>query len=136
MPFPAAVTKWTSSSLDTAPTATSRLIRIPFCATSSGSPTVPRKRAAAAEGAISVKANRTQGSRRSASDFDPSGGASDFDPSGGASDFDPSGASTEATEQYGGLSKWDFRPPHPIEPGTVITEMELGPSPSASRATR
>jgi hypothetical protein len=81
-----------------------------------------------------MKANRTQGSRRSASDFDPSGGASDFDPSGGASDFDPSGGasdfdpcgpSTNATEQYGGLSKWDFRPPHPIEPGTVITEMEL-----------
>jgi hypothetical protein len=60
-----------------------------------------------------------------ASDFDPSGGASDFDPSGGASDFDPSGVSPNGTEQYGPPSKWEFRPPHPIDRGAVITEMVL-----------
>ena len=81
-----------------------------------------------------MKANRAQGTRRGTSDFDPSGDTSDFDPSGDTSDFDPSGdtsdfdpsgASTKATEQYAGLSKWDFRPPHPIERGAVITEMVL-----------
>lgn len=47
-----------------------------------------------------------------------------------ASDFDLSETCRNPTEHYGLPSKWDFRPPHPIEAGTVITEMELERGPS------
>jgi hypothetical protein len=51
------------------------------------------------------------------------GGRSEFDPPGGQCDPDRRESAAEPTGVYEGLSTWDFRPPHPIGPGTVINEM-------------
>lgn len=72
-----------------------------------------------------MDARRAQGSCQSASDFDLSESVPDFDPPGTCSN---------AAEAYGPPSKWEFRPPHPIEAGTVITEMDLESGPSRAIA--